>query len=104
VARAGFGVIEADNGQTAIDAMQHDVPDLVLLDLMMPVMDGFEFIAAMRQDPVRNNVPVIVVTAKDLGPSEKAFLSGRVQNVLEKGAYTREQLLDMLRTALAESQ
>jgi CheY-like chemotaxis protein len=104
VERAGFSVVEADNGQTAIDAMQDAVPDLVLLDLMMPVMDGFQFIASLRSRTAWRNVPVIVVTAKDLTQSEKDFLNGRVQNVLEKGAYTREQLLELLRTALAESQ
>ena len=102
VEAAGFTVIEADNGQTAIDALERSEPDLILLDLMMPVMDGFEFITSLRSRTDRHDVPVVIVTAKDLTQSEKDFLNGRVQNVLEKGAYTREQLLSVLRSALAE--
>jgi len=68
---------------------------------MMPVMDGFEFLAAMRTNPEWQHIPVIVITAKDLTPEEREQLSGVVEDVFEKNAYTREQLLEQVRSAVA---
>jgi CheY-like chemotaxis protein len=70
---------------------------------MMPIMDGFEFLVALRAEPKWHNLPVVVVTAKDLSESERALLNSQVQNVIEKGAYSRDQLLTMVRSALADS-
>ena len=76
-------------------------PGLILLDLMMPVMDGFGFLAAMRARPEWQHIPVIVVTAKDLTGEDRARLNGMVEDVLEKNAYTREDLLEHVREAVA---
>jgi PAS domain S-box-containing protein len=102
VERAGFSVQQAANGREGIEQLQASTPDIILLDLMMPVMDGFDFIVKMRANEQWRELPVVVITAKDLSESEKQFLSGRVQNVLEKGAYTREHLLAMVRSALSD--
>jgi CheY-like chemotaxis protein len=69
-------------------------PDLILLDLMMPVMDGFEFASELRRTPDWRDVPVIVTTAKDLTPEERDTLSGVVQAVLQKNASSLDDLME----------
>jgi len=99
--KAGWQVSEASNGQEALDMMPDVQPRLILLDLMMPVMDGFGFLAAMRARPEWEQIPVIVITAKDLSREDRSRLSGCVEEVLEKNAYTRDQLLKHVREAVA---
>jgi len=99
--KAGWTVSEAGNGQEALDMMSAVQPRLILLDLMMPVMDGFGFLVAMRARPEWQHIPVIVITAKDLTADDRVRLEGSVEAVLEKTAYTREQLLDQVRDAVA---
>jgi len=99
--KAGWSVSEAGNGQEALDIMGTLQPHLILLDLMMPVMDGFDFLTAMRAQPEWLHIPVIVVTAKDLTEDDHDRLAGRVEAVLEKSAYTREQLLEHVSEAVA---
>ncbi len=97
----GWKVSEASNGQEALDMMADVQPRLILLDLMMPVMDGFGFLAEMRARPEWQDIPVIVITAKDLSNEDRSRLSGCVEEVLEKNAYSREQLLKQVREAVA---
>jgi len=97
---AGWEVSEAGDGQEALDIMADLQPRLILLDLMMPVMDGFDFLAAMRARPEWQHIPVIVITAKDLTGDDRDRLAGRVEEVLEKNAYTREQLLQRVSEAV----
>jgi len=97
----GWKVSEASNGQEALDMMPDVQPRLILLDLMMPVMDGFGFLAEMRTRPEWQDIPVIVITAKDLSTEDRERLSGCVEEVLEKNAYTRDQLLKRVREAVA---
>jgi signal transduction histidine kinase/CheY-like chemotaxis protein len=99
--KAGWNVNEADNGQEALDLLAFKIPDLILLDLMMPVMDGFGFLVEMRARPEWQHIPVIVVTAKDLTPDDRQRLSGQVEKVLEKSPFTSEQLLEQVRGAVA---
>jgi CheY-like chemotaxis protein len=99
--KVGWTVSEAGNGQEALDMMPAVQPRLILLDLMMPVMDGFGFLAVMRARPEWRHIPVIVITAKDLTTEDRARLAGSVEEVLEKTAYTREQLLEHVRDAVA---
>ncbi|RKZ49240.1 MAG: hybrid sensor histidine kinase/response regulator [Gammaproteobacteria bacterium] len=99
--KAGWKVSEASNGQEALDMMDDVQPQLILLDLMMPVMDGFGFLAEMRTKPEWQDIPVIVITAKDLTNEDRSRLSGCVEEILEKNAYSREQLLKQVREAVA---
>ena len=101
--KSGWMVSEAGNGQEALDVLASLEPGLILLDLMMPVMDGFEFLAAMRANPKWQHIPVVVVTAKDLTGDDRNRLKGMVEEVLEKNAYTREQLLEHMSEAMASS-
>jgi signal transduction histidine kinase/DNA-binding response OmpR family regulator len=100
--KAGWTVSEAGNGQEALDIMSGLHPRLILLDLMMPVMDGFDFLTAMRARPEWQHIPVIVITAKDLTADVRDRLNGRVEEIVEKSAYTREQLLQRVSEAVAK--
>ena len=99
----GWQVTEAQNGRVALEAVSSQVPDLILLDLMMPEMDGFEFVAEFRRHEDWQGVPIIVITAKDLTREDRERLNGYVQKILLKGAHGREQLLAEVRELVATS-
>jgi len=89
----GWNVKEAANGRLALDCIAEKHPDLILLDLMMPEMGGFQVISKLRTTPEWQAIPVIVVTAMELTEDEKAFLNGSVAQILQKAAYSRDELL-----------
>jgi signal transduction histidine kinase/DNA-binding response OmpR family regulator len=99
--REGFPVAEASDGRGGLDRVADHRPSLILLDLLMPGMDGFAFLAELQSRPEWQSIPIVVVTAKDLSSEEQAMLSGRVAEVLRKGAYTRERLLAEVRERVA---
>ncbi len=101
--KEGWAVDEAENGRIALEAIERVAPDVILLDLMMPEMDGFEFVDALRADPRWARVPVVVVTAKDLTEADRRQLHMNVQTVLMKGAYSRAELLNRVRELVAAS-
>ncbi len=100
----GWRVQEAGNGRVALSCVAEHRPALVVLDLMMPEMDGFEFIGELRQRPEWRAIPVVVITAKDLTPEDRLFLSGGamlgncVRQVLQKGKFSRDELLREVRS------
>jgi signal transduction histidine kinase/CheY-like chemotaxis protein len=98
--KAGWTVSEAANGQEALAMMSGLHPRLILLDLMMPVMDGFDFLTAMRARPEWQHIPVIVITAKDLTADDRNQLTGRVEEIVEKSTFTHEQLLQHVSEAV----
>jgi threonine synthase len=89
-----FVFFEAVNGREAIELAQREQPDLIILDLMMPELDGFSVLDALKNDPRTASIPVIVVTAKDLTPEEKARLQGRIHTLMQKGEFLNDDLLD----------
>jgi CheY-like chemotaxis protein len=89
----GWQVAEAENGLVALERLTAARPDVVVLDLMMPEMDGFEFLVEMRSHAEWRDIPVLVVTAKDLTAEERARLNGDVERVLQKGAAELDDLL-----------
>jgi CheY-like chemotaxis protein/anti-sigma regulatory factor (Ser/Thr protein kinase) len=91
--REGWQVTQAENGQIALARLAELRPDVIVLDLMMPEMDGFEFIAALRGRAEWHDIPVLVVTAKDLTDDDRARLTGGVKRIIPKGTYNREELL-----------
>ena len=100
---SNWSVVEAENGRVALDRLQENVPNLVLLDLMMPEMDGFEFLSRMRENVAWRNIPVVVVTAKTLTKAERERLSdGYVKNLIMKGEHDLETLLKTLEELMAE--
>ena len=92
----GWEVTEAVNGRNALEAMHIQSPDLILLDLMMPEMDGFQFVSEIRQYSDWCRIPIIVVTAKELTVDERMKLNGHVEKVLQKGEYDRNGLLHQI--------
>ena len=100
LAKVGWRVLEAENGLEALKLMQRDRPSIILLDLMMPEMNGFEFIQALRQNPKWRSLPVIVLTAKDLSIEERQWLDRQTQRIYQKGISTRQHLLDEIRSLL----
>jgi threonine synthase len=94
-------VIEADGGQAGIDLVHRRKPDVVILDLMMPGVDGFAVLEDLKREPDTRNIPVIVITAKDLSEEEQQQLEGQVEVLLRKGLFTEQELLDDLGTALS---
>ena len=83
--------------QAALDLVATRMPDLVLLDLMMPVMDGFEFMHRFREMDAAKNIPVIVVTAKTLDADERRALEGSVEQIRQKNAVTPQDLVEAIR-------
>ncbi len=101
VAREGFLVMEANDGREALDQIETAVPDLILLDVMMPEMDGFEFIEQLRSNSEWRSIPLVVVTAKDLSDDERQRLSGRFESISQRGVSAPEEMLDKLQAAIA---
>ena len=97
VEQAGFTVVEAENGRDALQQIGARKPRLILLDLLMPDMDGFEFVAKLRLEPGCRAIPIVVVTAKDLTADDRARLNGGVSRILQKGSHDRTDLMDEIR-------
>jgi PAS domain S-box-containing protein len=96
----GWTVDWARNGREGLARVDAAAPALILLDLMMPEMDGFEFLETLRGPARRNETPVLVVTAKDLTADDHRRLNGHVSAVLQKGSYSRDELLSEIASRL----
>jgi signal transduction histidine kinase/CheY-like chemotaxis protein len=83
--KENWQVLEAEDGKIGLAKLEETIPEVILLDLMMPEMDGFEFVAEIQRDQRWKDIPIIVVTAKTLSKDELARLQGRVEDVLHKG-------------------
>jgi signal transduction histidine kinase/DNA-binding response OmpR family regulator len=99
--KEGWEIIEAENGQMALEKLHLHQPELILLDLMMPEMDGFDLIAELQKRAEWRAIPVIVITAKEITPDDQQELSAHVEKILQKGAYDREELLSEVRNLIA---
>jgi PAS domain S-box-containing protein len=101
--RERWKVEEAANGEEGLRAIAAQRPELILLDLMMPVMDGFEFSAELRRHREWAGIPVVVLTSRDLTEADRQRLNGYIDRVLQKGAFDGKQLVDQLRRVLARA-
>jgi len=99
--RAGCTVTEAENGRVGLDRLREHAPQIVLLDLMMPEMDGFAFLEALRAEPARGAISVIVITAKVLTEEDRRRLNGGVEAIVQKGGRGGEELLGEIRELVA---
>jgi signal transduction histidine kinase/CheY-like chemotaxis protein len=98
--KEGWKVSEAENGRVALECMELERPRLIVLDLMMPEMDGFEFVARVRKKLEWRSIPIVVLTAYDLSAKERRRLNGYVETILRKGGDSRAALLLQLRDFL----
>ena len=95
--QAGWLAVEADNGRVALARLNEMRPSAILLDLMMPEMDGFEFLDEIRHHDKWHNIPVVVITARDITVEDRARLNGRVESIVQKAGQG-----DMLRQVRSE--
>jgi len=95
-----FEIFEATNGREAIELVTREHPDLVILDLMMPEVDGFAVLDALRSKPETANIPVIVATAKELTVDEKSRLQGQIQSLMMKGDFLNDEFLEEVRSLI----
>ncbi len=99
-AKGNYHISEAADGQAGLDIIKQEHPDLILLDLMLPIIDGFALLDQMKVDPDLKHIPVIVVTAKSLTSYDRKRLSGRVRALLRKGTFMEDDLLEDILEAL----
>jgi signal transduction histidine kinase/DNA-binding response OmpR family regulator len=95
--KEGWRVREAANGTEGLEQLAKAVPAVMLLDLMMPEVDGFEVLRSVRQTAAWRDIPVVIVTSKDLTREELEWLRGHAMDVFQKGAYSRAELIATVR-------
>ncbi len=98
--RGDFQVVEAHTGKEGLKLIRTTLPDLILLDMMMPDMDGFAVLDYLKADDALADIPVIVVTAKELTVPEQRRLQGQIQLLLQKGSFMDDELLQNINTLL----
>jgi CheY-like chemotaxis protein len=96
----GWHVTEAENGRIALDSLSTSRPDVIILDLMMPTMNGFEFLDELRARAEWRDIPVVVMTAKDLTEADRNRLNGGVEHIIQKS--DRDEMLRKLTSELSK--
>ncbi len=96
--KEGWEISQASDGVEALKQVSSFKPEIILLDLMMPNMDGFQFLNELHKTESGRDIPVIVITAMDLSPADHLQLNGHVKQILQKGAYKQDQLLEEVRS------
>jgi signal transduction histidine kinase/DNA-binding response OmpR family regulator len=100
---AGFQPLEAADGAEALAAVGREAPDAIVLDLVMPNLDGFEVLDRLHADPEGRGIPVVVLTARELSSADRSRLRARAVSLLEKSAYSPDELRRLVRQALGET-
>jgi threonine synthase len=95
-----FTIFEAASGKEGLSLIRRELPDLIILDLMMPEMDGFAVMDALRADQKTAEIPVIVATAKELTPEEKNRLGAQIQSLMQKGDFLNDEFLEEVKTLI----
>jgi CheY-like chemotaxis protein len=99
---AGFKVLSAFGGREGIEVAQRQLPDLIVLDLMMPEVNGFDVVDALKLDPRTATIPIIILTAQSVSAKERALLGDDVQQVMEKSGFQHDQFVSEVRLAMAQ--
>ena len=94
--KEGWRVRTAENGISALAFVENELPSIIFLDLMMPMMDGFEFLTIVQSRKEWEHLPIVIVTSKDLSADERLRLEGAAKKVIQKGDLTAEKLLKQL--------
>jgi CheY-like chemotaxis protein len=101
VAEMGGTVLRAYGGAEAIAIAEDELPDVIVLDLMMPVVSGFEVVEALNANPQTSGTPVLIVTSKEVSPADRARLNGYVAKIMEKAQFNPEDFTTEVRRAMA---
>jgi DNA-binding response OmpR family regulator len=101
--REGWTVREAENGTAGLAELATAKPAVVLLDLMMPEMNGFQLVAEMQKNPAWRRIPVIVITARDLTVEDRARLDSGIETVLMKESFSPASLIERVRQVVSEA-
>ena len=100
----GFDVTLCDGGKALRAAIAQHAPDLIVLDLNMPEVNGFDVVSALQEQPATARIPVLIVTSKTLTPEDLGKLNGFVSTVLEKGDFNGDQFASEVRRAVSGRQ
>jgi threonine synthase len=98
--QGNYVLFEASDGKEALDLINREIPDLVILDLMMPELDGFSVLDALKAKPETANIPIIVSTAKELTLEEKNRLEGQIKSLMQKGDFMNDDFFNEVKSSL----
>jgi CheY-like chemotaxis protein len=101
IQRDSWNLIEASNGREGLELLKHYTPQLILLDLLMPEMDGFDFSIEVSRHPTWSKIPIVVLTSRDITAEDRFRLNGNVERVIQKGAFNRDELLAEIKRIIA---
>jgi CheY-like chemotaxis protein len=94
-------VLRAYGGSEAIDAARHELPDVIVLDLMMPEVSGFDVVEALQDHPDTARIPILVVTAKHITAEDRTKLSGHAATIMEKAEFDPDRFTAEVRRAMS---
>jgi len=97
LARLGYTIRSAFSGESGVLEARSSLPDVIILDLMMPGMSGFEVATGLKENPLTANIPILVLTSKDLTNADRSELQSKVTSFVQKGKSAREQLVREIR-------
>jgi len=98
-----YRIFEANNGQDGIDLVRQRRPELVLLDLTIPGMDGFTILEELKNDDRTRDIPVMIISGKDLTPDQQAFLNSKAESILQKGNFSGRELVNNVAEMIGDS-
>ena len=93
----GYTVLRAQDGEDGVSVALRERPALVILDLLMPGTDGFEVVEQLRANPLTADIPIVVLTAKDIGNADQERLNSRIAHLAEKGRFSRAEFVELVR-------
>jgi CheY-like chemotaxis protein len=86
----------ADGGKAGVEMALKKKPDLIILDLMMPDVDGFEVVSKLKEDPAASKIPILIYTAKNITSEDRERLQGNIQTIIQKGDFGKDRFLEMI--------
>jgi CheY-like chemotaxis protein len=86
----------ADGGKAGLELALKKKPDMIILDLMMPDVDGFEVVSKLREDPAGSQIPILIYTAKNISSEDRERLQGNIQSIIQKGDFGKDRFLEMI--------
>jgi CheY-like chemotaxis protein len=89
-------IMVADGGKAGLEIAMKKKPDMIILDLMMPDVDGFEVVSKLREDPASSHIPILIYTAKNITSEDRERLQGNIQTIIQKGDFGKDRFLEMI--------